>query len=151
MRNLLRYLIAAVVLVGASLWIFAPLAWADGVDSTDTVAELRISALGVSLVVSLVIPLVVGLVTKCSTTIKGLISVVLNAVQTLIVANVQTDGQAIISWPTLCTWLIATAISVATYANVYKPLGLTSSLVERVRADRTVEMVPGKLADVGVK
>lgn len=92
-------------------------------------AEIELSALTVTLLVSLVIPVVTGLLTKASLSsgIKGLITLVLNAVNALIVGATLADGTAAFSQETLVVFLFGLAISVATYVGVYKPLNVTSN------------------------
>lgn len=102
---------------------------AQGVDSADTTATIRLSPLTVTLVVSLVIPIVTGLLTKATLASfwKGLITLVLNLVNAAVVGAVVADGSAVWSEQTLITALLGMAISVATYAGIYKPAHLTSS------------------------
>lgn len=90
---------------------------------------VTLSALTVSLVISLVIPVVTGILTKYSTSsgLKGLVTLVLNAVQSLVVAATVSDGSAVISEATFVTFSLSLAISIATYAGVYRPLNITSS------------------------
>lgn len=87
------------------------------------------SALTVTLFVSLFIPIVTGLLTKYSLSsgVKGLITLLLNAVSALIASATLADGTAVFSKSTFIAWVLALAISVATYAGVYKPLNITSS------------------------
>lgn len=98
---------------------------ADG----ETLERVQLSALTVSLIIGLLIPIVTGLVTKYSTSsgLKGLITLMLNAVQTLVVTATVADGTAIISRETFVNFCLALVISVASYAGVYRPLGVTSS------------------------
>jgi len=105
------------------------------------VNTLTLSALSVSLLISLIIPIVTGLVTKYSTSsgLKGLITLVLNAVQALVVSATVGDGTAVISEETFVVFCVSLAISIATYAGVYKPLNITSSTPA------------GSLANVGAK
>lgn len=90
---------------------------------------LTLSALTVSLVVALIIPVVTGLVTRHSTSsgVKGLVTLVLNAVQALVVSATLADGTAVISEETFVQFALSLGISVASYAGVYKPLNVTSS------------------------
>lgn len=103
-------------------------AHAQDVDATDTVGEIRLSALAVTLVVALFIPIVTGIVTKASLSSwwKGLITLVLNLVNAAVVGAVVSDGGAVWSEETLIAALIGLAVSVATYAGIYKPAGVTS-------------------------
>lgn len=108
--------------------LFPLTAAAQEVDPGDTVAEIRLSALAVTLVVSLFIPIATGIVTKASLSSwwKGLITLVLNLVNAAIVVAVVSDGSAVWSEETLIAALIGLAVSVATYAGIYKPAGVTS-------------------------
>lgn len=91
--------------------------------------QVALSALTVSLVISFFIPVLTGLATKYTTSsgLKGLITLVLNAVQTLIVTATMADGSAVISKETLIAFLLSLAVSVAIYTGIYKPLLITSS------------------------
>jgi hypothetical protein len=90
---------------------------------------ITLSALSVSLLLGLLIPVVTGLLTKYSTSsgLKGLVTLVLNATQALVVSATVADGTAVISKETFVTFCLSLAISIATYAGVYKPLNITSS------------------------
>lgn len=128
MNRIRTLLIVALATVYAVLVLpFA--AHAQEVDATDTVAEIRLSALAVTLVVSLFIPIVTGLVTKASLSsyVKGLITLVLNLVNAAVVVAVTQDGSAVWSEQTLIAALIGMAISVATYLGIYKPAAVTST------------------------
>ena len=98
-------------------------------EQTQTLAQVSLSALTVTIIISLLIPIVVGIITKYSVPsyIKGLITLVLNAVNALLTTALVADGTAVISKPTFIAWFLGLAISVATYAGVYKPLGVTST------------------------
>jgi hypothetical protein len=102
---------------------------AESVDGSDTIASLRLSALTVQVVLALVIPIVTGLLTKYSvpSAVKGLTTLVLNAVAALVTTATLADGTAVISKPTFIAWMLGLVVSVATYAGVYAPAGLTSS------------------------
>lgn len=99
------------------------------VDPTDTAAALSLSALTVTMVISLFIPIVNGIITKAtlSSWVKGLLTLILNAVSAAVVTATVADGTAVFSEQTLIATLLGLAISVATYVGVYKPAGLTSS------------------------
>lgn len=90
---------------------------------------ITLSALSVSLLLGLLIPVVTGLLTKYSTSsgLKGLVTLVQNATQALVVSATVGDGTAVISEETFVTFCLSLAISIATYAGVYKPLNITSS------------------------
>jgi hypothetical protein len=95
----------------------------------ETLQSVHLSALTISLVISMIIPILVGLATKAnlSSGVKGLMTLVLNAIQTLIVVNTQSDGTALISKQTFIVFLMSLVVSIAMYAGVYKPLNVTSS------------------------
>jgi hypothetical protein len=111
--------------------------------ASDTLTAVQLSSLTVSLIIGVAIPLITGLVTKYTTSsgVKGLITLVLNAVQTLVVTATIADGTAIVSRETFIAFCLSLTISIATYAGVYAPLNLTSSAGENGR--------PGLLASIG--
>lgn len=113
---------------------------------SNSISQIQISALAVTLVISLIIPFVNGLITKADSKVKGLVTIVLNAVSALVVTATMADGTAIISKETFITAAIGAVVSVGTYLQVYKPLGVTSS--PSVAADGTV--TPGRLAAGGI-
>lgn len=90
---------------------------------------VRLDALTVSLVISLGIPILVGLLTKSSLGggAKGLIMVILVAVDALVTQSVVPGGAAVISKETFVLWAQSLAVSVAMYKGLYKPLGVSSS------------------------
>ena len=98
-------------------------------EQTQTLAQVSLSALTVTIIVSLVIPIITGIITKYSVPswIKGLITLVLNAVNALVSTALVADGTAVISKPTFIAWFIGLTVSVATYAGIYRPAGLTST------------------------
>lgn len=123
----------AVVGVGAFLMVFAGLSspvFAQEAEPSGTGLEsITLSALTVQLLVAAVIPIVTGVVTKASLSsfVKGLITLVLNALNAAIVQATVADGGAFFSQETIVATLIGLTISVATYLGVYKPANLTSS------------------------
>ncbi len=124
-----RMLLAAFLLAFVA-WCAAPLvASAADVDPGDTVAELRLSALAVSLLVAAVIPIVNGIATTAALAAKwkALITLALNALNALIVNNTVGDGSLALTEPVIITWLIGFVISVGMYLGIYKPFGVTSS------------------------
>jgi small basic protein len=92
-------------------------------------AAYVIAAPVVMLVISLLIPIVNGLLTKYTlpSSVKAVITIVLNAVAALIVTATQADGTAVFSNTALMTFVFGTTISVMSYLGLYKPVGLTSS------------------------
>jgi hypothetical protein len=93
---------------------------------------LELSAMTVTFVVSFFIPVLTGLLTKVSTSsgVKGLLTLVLNAVNALVVGNMVADGSVALSKETLVTFFLGLAISIASYSGVYKPLNITSSTLD---------------------
>jgi hypothetical protein len=123
--------ISAVMTVAVAIMLAPNIALAvdNPVDPSDTVASLRLDAVAVAFLVSALIPIVNGLITKCtlSSMWKGLITLILNAVNALVVTATMSDGTAIISSTTFVTFILGLVISVGTYLGVYKNVGLTSS------------------------
>ena len=80
-------------------------------------------------ITGLVIPLVTGLLTKFTlpSWVKGIITIVLNAVAAMVVTATQADGTAVISNATLLSAVYGVVVSVVSYVSVYKPAGLPSS------------------------
>lgn len=91
----------------------------------------KISANYVTVLVSVVIPLIVGLMTKYTlpSGVKGLITLVLNAVNALVTSAVTMGSSMVISQATFNTWILGLVVSIGMYLGVYKNLGFTSSLV----------------------
>lgn len=114
----------------------------------DTLASLRLSASLVAALVGTVLPLINGFLTKLSThpAVKGVLAIVLSAVNALVTTAVLADGTAVISQQTAIAALLSLVVSVAMYLNLWKPLHLTSSPV----AVPGGPVVAGKLAGVGV-
>lgn len=86
---------------------------------------LVLSASVVSFVLTLAIPVVTAIVTKAQADarIKAVVTLVLAAIVTLISGAVDNTGQAVLSGPVLWDWLITTAVAVAAYVGIYKPIG----------------------------
>ena len=113
--------------------------------ATDTVsvpgstpASFVIAAPVVMTVISLIIPLITGLLTKYTLPgwVKGLITIVLNAIGALIVTSTQADGTAVMSNAALMTCIYGVIVSVVSYVSVYKSAGLTSSTPDAKLAPR---------------
>jgi hypothetical protein len=83
-----------------------------------------------TLIASAFIPLIVGLLTKstASAKLKAIVSIVLNAVQALIVSSATSDGSSVISTQTLILWVIGVATSVGSYIGVWKPVDINQKL-----------------------
>jgi hypothetical protein len=105
----------------------------------DAPAPYVIAAPVVMFVISLLIPIVNGLLTKYTfpSSVKAVITIVLNAVAALVVTATQADGTAVISNTALLTFIFGTTISVVSYLGLYKPTGLTSSTPDGKLAPNT--------------
>lgn len=92
---------------------------------------ITIDAVFVTAIVGVLIPIFVGLVTKlkASSSIKAVISIVLSAVQSLIVSSMIDGGGAIISKNTFILWVLSLIVSVASYVGIYKPTGISEKLL----------------------
>lgn len=157
-------LIIGLLLVGGGVSIAHAAPPADPVGPIkpeDTLASIRLSASLVAALVGTVLPLINGFLTKLSTSsaIKGVLAIVLSAVNALITTAVLADGTAVISQQTALVALLSLVVSVATYVNLWRPLHLTSSPVTiavnpgnnpSIPAPSAVAVIPGKLANVGV-
>jgi hypothetical protein len=121
---------AAVVLGLVLAVAWSDLAQAAPNATEGTVAEIRLSALTVTLVISVFIPILTGVLTKLDTsaTVKAVVNLVLNAVNAAIVAAVVADGSAIFSEEVIITTLIGMAVSVASYLGFYRPVELNAKL-----------------------
>lgn len=95
----------------------------------ESIAQVSLNATLVTALVSLIIPVLVGLITKAKTssTVKGALSLVLNAVNALIVTATVADGTAVLSKPAVLVWIVGTLTSLAAYLHIYKPAGITST------------------------
>lgn len=144
-RHLIGIALIAVAILLTPVPTFAAAVTPVTTDS-NSLARVTLSAVTVQLLVSTVIPLITGILTKAPSKIKGLVTIVLNVVAAVITTATMADGTAIISEQTLLTAMLGVIVSLAAYAKAWKPLGLTSSIVNVNGV--TVE---GKLANVGVK
>jgi len=90
------------------------------------IGDLTLSPLTVTLVVSLIIPIIVGLLTKAqaSAWLKGLVNIFTAGVAALITANLDANGAAVLTQQTLTSWILATAVSTATYLGIYQAVDL---------------------------
>ena len=86
--------------------------------------HFTVSAWWVQAIQTLIIPIIIGLLikAKASPWLKSLVNVVLVSVATLISANVNSTGQAVISKETGMVWVFGLAISVMSYLGVYQNL-----------------------------
>ncbi len=118
--------------------VFAALLFIPGIASA---AEDTVSAPGgdatpfiliaptVMAVIGLIIPVINGALTKYTlpSGVKAIITIVLNAVASLILTSTQADGTALISNATFNTFLFGTLVSIGSYVGLYRPLNITSS------------------------
>ena len=76
------------------------------------------------LILKLLIPVAVALITKstASARTKAVTSIVFAAVVALLTANRVDTGDAVLSFSTVQAWALNTAIAVAMYLGVYKPV-----------------------------
>lgn len=93
----------------------------------DAPQAIHLNAAVVTILVGTVLPIIAGLATKHSSKLTGLILVVLNAANALIVKSVVPDGGAVISGQTLTFALLGVVSSMAAYYNVWKPFGVTNN------------------------
>lgn len=86
--------------------------------------RFTISAWWVQGLQTLVIPIIIGLLikAKASPWLKSLVNIVLVSVATLITANVNDTGAAVISKETGMVWIFGLAISVMSYLGIYQNL-----------------------------
>ena len=95
---------------------------------------ITINAALVTAIIGTLIPILVGLVTKfhASSSVKSILSIVLNGIQALIVSSVTSSGDAIISKETILLWVVGVVTSVATYTGVWKPNNVISKLLPNI-------------------
>lgn len=95
----------------------------------ESIAQVSLNVTVVTFLVSVAIPILVGIVTKASTSsgVKGVLTLVLNAANALIVQATVADGTAVFSKETFVNWFMALVVSIALYKGVYKPAGVTST------------------------
>lgn len=119
--------------------------------SVDT-ALFNLSPFVVSFILGSLVPIVNGLLTKITTPTKwkALITIALDAVVGLITVSLVDGGGAVFSQSAVVAAIMAFFASVASYYQVWRPLAITSSKVSRIGDNGQPEVVPGKLANVGV-
>lgn len=95
----------------------------------DALGTITVSALTVQMIVSLFIPIVTGILTKSTLSgfAKGLLTLVLNGINAAVVQATIPDGGAAFSKETIIMTAMGLAISVASYAGIYKPANVTSN------------------------
>lgn len=85
----------------------------------------------VVMITALVVPILVGLLTKLNAPsgLKSFVMLLVSALSTLLAQAMTEDGYAVVSQDMFKAWIVTTVTAVATYYGVYKPLGVSSSLV----------------------
>jgi hypothetical protein len=93
-----------------------------------------LSPIVLATVTGVLLPVLVALVTKVHAPpkVKVVANLVLSAVAALLLNAVNADGYAVVSSAMLATWLQQTAISIAAYLGIYKPLGAPARLAPNV-------------------
>lgn len=160
MNRFIRFLLravtaAALIFVAAvlALWML-PTGTAFAVADPDLPAGgadgtiVTISAPIVTFIVAALIPLLNGLLTRATTSsgVKGLLTLVLTLVSSLITTGVVADGTAVFGGQMFLTWALGFVVAVTSYLGVYRPMGVTSSAIDVNGVE-----VAGRLANVGVK
>jgi hypothetical protein len=141
----IRRLVVGIAVAFTALSVTAGMAYADDppaspagpVKLNDTLASVQISATLVNLLISGFIPLVTGFLTKSTWRFKGLVTLLLASISSLVVTATLADGTAVVSQQSALNALVGFMGAVATYAAVWKSAGVTST--------------GGSLADKGVK
>ncbi len=115
----------------ATLSVFLALpsvAFAAGVGVDSDTAALLIVSPAWQLAISAAIPILVGLITKATlpTVWKGVLTLTLNAVATLVLTATMTDAK-LITEQAFLQWAVAFGLSVAAYVGIYKPAELHSN------------------------
>jgi hypothetical protein len=139
-RSGLTFLATLTLLVG-----LPSMAGAATVVVSTSKPALTLDAVTVTIVVSAVLPILTGLITRITlpSWAKGLITLLLNAITALIVANRASDGSATFSKDTLILAAVGFVVSVATYAGILKPAGVSSSSSPPEAGYRPPMLAPG--------
>ena len=149
LRGWVLIVLASFFIVGAPVaTVFAQDAPPPVTTDVESVSAFVIASPIVTLIVSLLIPLINGLVTTRRTAgwVKGVVTILLNAISALITNGMIADGSSVFSSATLYTAILGTTISVVSYFQLWRPLNLTSS-DQLVSSGHVVE---GKLARKGI-
>lgn len=90
---------------------------------SDVTSHIEFSTFAVTALVSLVIPVLTGLLTKVNAApaVKQVLTIVLAAVNTLIVSNLTDSGTSVVSKETALLWAVSTGIAITSYLGIYKP------------------------------
>lgn len=136
----LRSILTAFFLALLVALLPAASAYADAGDEAGQPKVFVVSAPVIMTLVGIVIPVLNGLLTKANTsgTVKGVLTIVLTAVGTLLVNATVADGTGVFTSQVLFTWAYTTVIAIVSYVGVWKPANVTSN-------------EGGKLANVGIK
>lgn len=94
------------------------------------VASLTLSAFVVLVVTSFLIPLATGILTKlaASPTVKQVVTLILSAINGLVVTSTQADGTALLSLATAQYTLLSLGIAIVSYLGIYKPHDVNAKL-----------------------
>ena len=94
---------------------------------------LSLSPMAVQFVTSTLIPVLTGLITKsgASVKLKQVVTLILNAVSAVVIANLTVDGGAKIVENTLFLAAMGLVVSITTYLGIYKPNDLNEKVSPR--------------------
>ena len=95
------------------------------------VASLTLSAFLVLVLTSFLIPAATGLLTKvnASATVKQVVTLILSALNGLVITSTLADGTALISAATAQYALLSLGIAIVSYLGIYKPHDANSKLM----------------------
>lgn len=154
MKKYLLALLSAVFMVfifPSAVFALPPLIPVPDAPAGETLASVQLSASTVTFLVATVIPILVGLLTKLESKRKGVLMILLTAINAAIVTATLADGTAIFSQQTFQTFITGLVGAYGSYYGLLKPRGITSSAVAVPgRGDGASVMVPGALASRGV-
>lgn len=124
----------------------------------DTLAQVRLSVVMVTMITGAVMPLLVGLVTNIrdSSFVKGVLQLVLNTVSAFILQATMIDGSVAFSKQTAVVALVGMITSMVAYYNVWKAKGITSSAFMKLvsnpqEGSEKQVLARGKLSDTGLR
>lgn len=125
---------------------------------SDTLAQVRLSVVMVTMITGAVMPLLVGLVTNIrdSSFVKGVLQLVLNTVSAFILQATMVDGSVAFSKQTAVVALVGMITSMVAYYNVWKAKGITSSAFMKLvpnpqEGSEKQVLARGKLSDTGLR
>lgn len=152
---MLKFIRRSLAVIGLLIFGAVFLAPAGSVFAADVVttdsnslAQIKMSPVFWALLTSLVVPAITGFLTglKTSGLKKNLITLALSAITSIVGAVAFVGGSYVLTKETVITTLFAWAIANLSYSRLFKPAGITSSVIEVNGVEQ-----PGKLATVGVK